>query len=348
MRPLPSIFFLLAIAAQSGLGVAQTKAATSLTMTVGSPSHNPAYSGQFVQFLATVQYTGTSPKPTGTVDFFADGNLIDTGTLGNGVGSNQALGSTRLPVGSYTITATYNGDANFNGSTGALDSNPMVWQKGTTKILPLDFQPATNASFGGSVTISATVAVIIGSGFASGTILFLDGPTQIGSGVIGATYANTASFTTSSLSVGTHQITATWDGDANFNGSTASASYTIGPGNTQMTLNSSQNPSNAGQPVTFTATVTAYNGSGGTPAGTVTFLDGGTPRGRGHSVEEWRHSAHHLCRWAVIASPLITTTLTEITPTVRACSPAIRKLSAPVSRRLRPTQRSGGHRRFQR
>jgi uncharacterized repeat protein (TIGR01451 family) len=47
--------------------------------------------------------------------------------------------------------------------------------------------------------------------------------------------------------------------------------------NTTTALTSSLNPSFEGQPVTFTATVSAE--SGGTPTGTVTFFDGDTPLG---------------------------------------------------------------------
>ena len=49
------------------------------------------------------------------------------------------------------------------------------------------------------------------------------------------------------------------------------------PATTGTTISSSTNPSVAGQPVTFTATVTAP--AGGTPTGSVTFLDNGTPLG---------------------------------------------------------------------
>jgi hypothetical protein len=58
------------------------------------------------------------------------------------------------------------------------------------------------------------------------------------------------------------------------NGAPATATLIVtGPAATTTTLTSSANPSNVGQAVTFTATVTS---SGGTPTGTVTFKDGGT------------------------------------------------------------------------
>src|SRR5258708_19006254 len=50
---------------------------------------------------------------------------------------------------------------------------------------------------------------------------------------------------------------------------------------TTTTVTSSQNPSTLGQPVTFTATVSAVAPGSGTPTGTVTFLDGGSPIGTG-------------------------------------------------------------------
>jgi hypothetical protein len=49
------------------------------------------------------------------------------------------------------------------------------------------------------------------------------------------------------------------------------------PETTTTTVTSSENPSNTGEPVTFTATVTASGG--GTPTGSVTFFDNDTPLG---------------------------------------------------------------------
>ncbi len=48
---------------------------------------------------------------------------------------------------------------------------------------------------------------------------------------------------------------------------------------TRTTLTASPNPAVAGQPVVFTATVSAIPSNAGTPMGTVTFMDGGTALG---------------------------------------------------------------------
>ena len=68
----------------------------------------------------------------------------------------------------------------------------------------------------------------------------------------------TATYTTNSLAVGTHSITAVYGSDANFSGSTSSMlSQTVTQAATTARVSSSspQNPSSFGQGVTFTATV---------------------------------------------------------------------------------------------
>ena len=84
--------------------------------------------------------------------------------------------------------------------------------------------------------------------------------------------AAAASFTTTSLPVGSAAITAVYNGAAGILGSTSPTLHVGGPHSTVTSLAGSPNPSLSGQPVTFTATVTA----GGAPvmAGTVTFRRG--------------------------------------------------------------------------
>src|SRR5262249_33626880 len=85
-----------------------------------------------------------------------------------------------------------------------------------------------------------------------------------------------ATFTTSTLSVASHTITAAYGGDGNFNQSPSTALVeTVNaapPIVTTTTVSSSVNPSVFGQPVTFIATVTSGGQTG--PTGTVQFFDG--------------------------------------------------------------------------
>jgi Big-like domain-containing protein len=128
------------------------------------------------------------------------------------------------------------------------------------------------SSIGQSVTFTATVAGA--GGTPTGTVTFsVDG----GAGTPATLSGGQATFTTSSLTVGAHNITATYGGDANFASSTTATPLmqNVNKRATTTVVASSANPSTPGQTVTFTATV---QGSGGlTPTGNVTFsVDGGT------------------------------------------------------------------------
>src|SRR4029077_1069048 len=136
--------------------------------------------------------------------------------------------------------------------------------------------------FGQSVTFTATVSPVApGAGTPTGTITFLDGGSPIGTGTLSS---GIATFTTSALPVGNHTITTSYGGDGNFNGSTGSLTgnpQVVNKTSTTTTLTSSRNPSIFGQSVTFTATASPVAPGAGTPTGTVTFLDGGSPIGTG-------------------------------------------------------------------
>jgi hypothetical protein len=125
---------------------------------------------------------------------------------------------------------------------------------------------------GQAVTFTATVSS--GSGTPTGTVTFKDGTTTLGTVSLSGSQAQ---LSTSTLSVGTHPITATYNGSSTYSTSTSAAlmqtvNATIAT--TTTTLTSSLNPSVSGQSVTFTATVTPS-----TATGTATFYDNGTAIG---------------------------------------------------------------------
>jgi hypothetical protein len=106
-------------------------------------------------------------------------------------------------------------------------------------------------------------------------VTFYDGATQLGPETLSG---GPASMSISTLSAGSHSITAVYGGDASFFGGTSPAfSLTVQAAATTTTLTSSPNPSAAGQTVNFTATVTSS--APGTPAGSVALMDGSTQLG---------------------------------------------------------------------
>src|SRR5579871_1073463 len=118
-----------------------------------------------------------------------------------------------------------------------------------------------------SVTFTATVSSS-GSVKPTGIVVFKDGTNALGSVSL---VNGSASFSTSTLSVGTHSMSAVYSGDANNQPSTGTFSQTVNRDASNTTVASSTNPSNYGQAVVFTATVTAAPPGSGTPTGTVTF-----------------------------------------------------------------------------
>ncbi|MDV9203194.1 Ig-like domain-containing protein, partial [Streptomyces sp. Wh19] len=57
-----------------------------------------------------------------------------------------------------------------------------------------------------------------GAGTPTGTVDFFDGATLLGTGTLSG---GVATFTTSTLAIGTHPLTAVYNGDANFTSSTS-------------------------------------------------------------------------------------------------------------------------------
>jgi len=125
---------------------------------------------------------------------------------------------------------------------------------------------------GQAVTLTATVTAI--SGTPTGTVTFYDGTAVLGTGSLSS---GKATYTTSSLPVGSNSITAVYSGTSSFVGSTSSPLIQIvNTTSTTTAVVSSLNPSIYGQSVTFTATVTPQYGI---CTGIVTFNDGPTSIG---------------------------------------------------------------------
>ncbi|HET9804049.1 MAG TPA: Ig-like domain-containing protein, partial [Candidatus Acidoferrum sp.] len=248
--------------------VTETVNQASTTTTVTS-SVNPSAFGQSVTFSVKVQPSSGS-TPTGTVTLLDGGNSIGSAALPAGGTVQFTTGN--LSTGSHSITATYGGDSNFSGSTsGALGQ--AVSQAGTNTVVSANVNPS---AYGQAVTFTANVGSPFG-GSPTGTVTFFDGGAQLGSATVTGGVARLTTAATG-LSAGTHTITASYGGDANFAASTSAGwSQIVNAAATTTSLSSNLNPSTLGQTVTFTATV--GSGVSGTQSGTVSFyLDGsGTP-----------------------------------------------------------------------
>jgi Bacterial Ig-like domain (group 3)/MBG domain (YGX type) len=205
---------------------------------------------------ASRHYNVANPAFTFAAAGFVNGDTVASLTTQPTLTTTAVLLS---PTGTYPITAAGAVDTNysFTYNPGTLTVTPAT---STTVTLASSLNPST---YGASVTFTATVPVT-----ATGTITFLDGATSIGTGVVNPA-TGIATFSTVNLAVGTHPITASYPGDTNYPaGTSASVSQVVNKGGVTFLVNSSANPATYGQNVTFTITVTGFNGIA--PTGTVT------------------------------------------------------------------------------
>lgn len=255
-------------AAYSGDASDLSSTSSTLTQTVNKASTsvnlvstvNPTTFGQPTTFTATINNTGT-----GSITFMDGSNTLSTVPL---TGNSASYAATSLSIGSHSITAVYSGDTSFAGATSNTVSQ-TVTQITTTTTLQSSQNPST---VGQSVSFTATVSPTPTAG---DTVTFYDGVTNIGTGTTNST--GQATFATS-LSIGSHSITATFTGDSSFVASTSSTlTQTVNKITTAATLSSSSNTVNFGQQVSLNATVspTVPNGE------IITFYDGVTSIGTG-------------------------------------------------------------------
>jgi Bacterial Ig-like domain (group 3) len=242
-----------------------TKTSTTTTL---SSSTSPSTYHQQVTFTAVV--TATSGSPTGAVTFKDGASTLGTGTVSGGVAS--VLIST-LAVGIHSISATYGGDTNFNGSSSSLLSQTVNKAATSTALTSSPNPSIVNQQ----VKFTATVTGSHG-GTPTGSVTFKQGTTALATSSL---VSGIASFSTTYSTAGSRLLTAAYSGDGNYLSSiSATRTQTVNKIPTTTKLSSSSNPSTFGGPVTFTATVNS--GSGTPPNGEfVKFMDGTTLLGTG-------------------------------------------------------------------
>jgi len=215
--------------------------------------------------IGTLSASCSTARATRSASF---GNEVTTNASG------LAEFDVAIPNGPITqITATATDPA---GNTSELSrAVDVTYRLATTTTLAAS--PAAS-TFGQNVLFTATVLPPAGSSTSpSGTVRFRVDGTAFGEDV--SVVSGQASMSTTALSIGTHQIEAEYSGDLNHQPSEATTpSYVVSPAPTTMTLTSSTPTlmSVFGQPVQFTATVSASVLH--PPTGEVVFSVDGVPR----------------------------------------------------------------------
>jgi len=223
---------------------------------------NGTLSGSTYVSAVTVTLSAGDPSP--------GSGVANTVYQVNGGAVTTYTGPFTVSSAGFNTVAFHSTDVAGNVESGKSASFTIT--SSTTTGLTSSLNPAPT---GKSVTFTAIVTPTF-SGTPTGTVTFKDGATVLATKTLSG---GKATYSTTALAAGTHSITAVFNGSTYFTASTSSALKEVIENSTTTTLASSKNPSQYGQSVKFTATIT-HSGTG-TPTGTVTFKNGTAVLGTG-------------------------------------------------------------------
>jgi hypothetical protein len=237
---------------------------------------NPSYVGQPFSLTATLSPPSSGTVYTGAITFYVDGVVVGSAALSGNVAT--IVGPSTLAPGTHPVSATWPGDAGDPALT--LNATHTVLQYPLQITLTCSPNPST---LGQSVTLGTvfTATPLSGtpaSGAAyTGTLSFSDDST-----VLEQQQVATAgySFMTSSLSGGSHTLTANYYGDSAYANSTASCTETVNKLTTTAQLSLNPVPS-ASMPFQLVAKIASATATALAPSGTVDFTIDGAYAGTG-------------------------------------------------------------------
>ncbi len=244
--------------------------------------------GAPLYYQATVQGSSGQGVPTGIVSFTQDGTSLGSYALNSSGQAALDFSLVSLPnvlPGAHTVIASYAGDSSFQAVTSA--SVPLTISQGQ-----VDTFAIPNVS---TVTQGQPVEInlALGQGYATqplptGTMQLYDNGSALGqpltvtsTGVQGNGYAQ-AVYNTSSLTVGTHTLSASYSGDKYYaaisqTSSSAITSSIVVKSTTAaastVTITGSASTLSVGQSVQYTVHIVPTVSSGPVPTGTVTLMD---------------------------------------------------------------------------
>jgi len=249
------------------------------TVTITDPGPTVVGEPYTVSGDVTVDSPG-SGTPTGTVTVDdGEGNSCAANLDGSGNWS-CTLTSTSASVVAKTLTATYEGDENFNGSS---DTEEHTVNMADTTIEITAHTPETSVVGEGFEVFWSVTVNSPGSGTPTGDVTVNadktppESPFEASCSASAENGSCTLTLDTSD-GPGTYQLTADYAGDANFNLSPTSGpvDHVANRADTTITVDSPiiPEPSVVGESYTVGGTVTANAPGSGTPIGQVTVNDG--------------------------------------------------------------------------
>jgi hypothetical protein len=182
----------------------------TITATSGTPQNATILTAFGSPLVANIASSGGEPFVGGVIKFTAPasgasatltGGTITANATINGSGQASTSATANGLAGAYNVTAS---SASATSASFSLTNNRAATSTAvTSSVNPSDLNQ--------SVTFTATVTGPVAK---SGTVQFKDNGVNLG-GAVAVSSSGVAQFSTTSLSIGTHTITADYSGDAN-------------------------------------------------------------------------------------------------------------------------------------
>jgi hypothetical protein len=225
--------------------------ATTSTLTSSVTSLSTLQTVVFTASVAPAAGSATS-APTGSVTFLLNGVALGSPVvLRTGQASTAPIS---LPAGTGVVSAVYSGDSNFAGCTSNLLTLTVTAVPTATTLSA----SANSVPVSVPVTLVAAVSGIVPASPSSAVVTFRDGNATLGTATVSAAGAQppvaTLVLPANALSLGTHQISASFAGDSIYAPSasssvtltvTAAPSFNLAPASASLTLASARAASGA-------------------------------------------------------------------------------------------------------
>lgn len=213
----------------SAFGNDVTVSVTGVTKTdptiTAMPSAASITTVQSITFaVAVAPATSGGPVPSGIVTLSLPSNNLASAALAGGLATITLPARTLSPAGTYTLTATYSGDYNYN-SVSTLVTVTVTDAPKATPTVTVSPQ-ATSITTTQQLTVAISVGTATGYPVPSGTITLTGGTYNSGPVPLSV---GSASLTIGSgmLPPGTDTLTAVYSGDTFYNASSASTQITV-------------------------------------------------------------------------------------------------------------------------
>jgi len=242
---------------------------------VTQPVQVPSGTAGSVPVTATGPYSvSVVAAPTGSLTYSVLNSLnvsVASGTAPLTAGSTNSTATvplaSSLAPGSYTVSMTYGGDANYAASVSATTVAVVV---GLITPTVSWTQPAP-ITYGATLSGVLNASAVNGSTAVPGSFAYTATPQGGSAGAVtGTTVLGAGSYTLAATFTPTDTTT--------YASASATVSLTVAKATPAVALTASGNPAVVAATITFTATVSS---SAGTPSGSVSFYDGSTLLGSG-------------------------------------------------------------------